>query len=210
MEDPRGCGEASRQTVQVVRKPFPGIIPGHILAGSPAVRVLGCDIKWSLIAVEPRYGQMLLRCFLGTALLCCILTNGLALGLARFVVKPRNTPHPFVLVQGGKGTAFLHHPALDQGVSNCVVGVCKELRAFVQVIVFQTFQHGENAVLFVVQEPFRVIIVQSLPQKNSTRATAQNDVFAYLETFYNTVRPHSALGWISPTRFEAKLCASAA
>lgn len=43
-----------------------------------------------------------------------------------------------------------------------------------------------------------------------TRAAAQNDVFAYLETFYNTVRPHSALGWISPTRFEAELCASAA
>lgn len=37
------------------------------------------------------------------------------------------------------------------------------------------------------------------------RAAAQNDVFAYLETFYNTVRPHSALGWISPTHFEAKL-----
>ena len=31
-----------------------------------------------------------------------------------------------------------------------------------------------------------------------TRRAAQNDVFAYLETFYNTLRPHSALGWISP------------
>ncbi len=27
-----------------------------------------------------------------------------------------------------------------------------------------------------------------------TRAAAQNDVFVYLEAFYNTVRPHSALG----------------
>jgi len=43
-----------------------------------------------------------------------------------------------------------------------------------------------------------------------TRAAAQNDVFAYLETFYNTVCPHSALGWVSPACFEAKLCASAA
>lgn len=41
-----------------------------------------------------------------------------------------------------------------------------------------------------------------------TRAAAHADVFAYLETFYNTVRPHSALGWISPNRFEALLCAS--
>ncbi len=37
-----------------------------------------------------------------------------------------------------------------------------------------------------------------------------NDVFAYLETFYNTVRTHSALGWSSPASFEVKLSASAA
>ncbi len=42
------------------------------------------------------------------------------------------------------------------------------------------------------------------------RAAAQNDVFSYLEAFYNTVRPHSALGWIAPACFEAMLCASAA
>jgi len=35
-------------------------------------------------------------------------------------------------------------------------------------------------------------------------------VFAYLETFYNTVRPHSALGWVPPARFEAMLHSSAA
>ena len=38
-----------------------------------------------------------------------------------------------------------------------------------------------------------------------TRASAQADVFAYMEAFYNTVRPHSALGWLSPTQFEAGL-----
>lgn len=43
-----------------------------------------------------------------------------------------------------------------------------------------------------------------------TRVAAQSDVFAYLETFYNTLRPHSALGWISPSRFEAELCNSVA
>ncbi len=43
-----------------------------------------------------------------------------------------------------------------------------------------------------------------------TRTAAQNDVFAYLEAFYNTVRPHSALGWISPANFEAMLCICAA
>ena len=43
-----------------------------------------------------------------------------------------------------------------------------------------------------------------------TRAMAQADVFTYLEGFYNTVRPHSALGWLSPARFEAYLLLSAA
>ena len=42
------------------------------------------------------------------------------------------------------------------------------------------------------------------------RAAAQDDVFAYLEAFYNTIRPHSALGWRSPASFEAELAASAA
>ena len=40
-----------------------------------------------------------------------------------------------------------------------------------------------------------------------TRASAQADVFPYIETFYNTVRPHSALGWLSPIQFEASLLA---
>ena len=43
-----------------------------------------------------------------------------------------------------------------------------------------------------------------------TRASAQADVFAYPEAFYNTVRPHSALGWLSPAQFEANLLPSCA
>jgi len=38
-----------------------------------------------------------------------------------------------------------------------------------------------------------------------TRAAAQADIFAYVEAFYNTKRPHSALGWLPPARFEALL-----
>ena len=41
------------------------------------------------------------------------------------------------------------------------------------------------------------------------RAAAQDDIFVYLEAFYNTIRPHSALGWRSPASFEAELAASA-
>ena len=41
-----------------------------------------------------------------------------------------------------------------------------------------------------------------------SRAAAQADVFAYLEAFYNSKRPHSALGWVPPDSFEATVFAS--
>lgn len=38
-----------------------------------------------------------------------------------------------------------------------------------------------------------------------TRDEAQAVIFAYIETFYNTVRPHSGIGWLSPCAYEALL-----
>ena len=38
-----------------------------------------------------------------------------------------------------------------------------------------------------------------------TRVEAQADIFAYIEAFYNTVRPHSGIGWLSPCAYEALL-----
>lgn len=42
----------------------------------------------------------------------------------------------------------------------------------------------------------------------ASRSQASLAVFAYIEAFYNTVRPHSALGWISPNAFVRSLCKS--
>ena len=38
----------------------------------------------------------------------------------------------------------------------------------------------------------------------SSRA-AQTDIFAYIETVYNMLRPHSAIDWLSPFAFELRL-----
>lgn len=38
-----------------------------------------------------------------------------------------------------------------------------------------------------------------------TRDEAQADIFAYIEAFYNTLRPHSGIGWLSPCAYEEKL-----
>lgn len=40
-------------------------------------------------------------------------------------------------------------------------------------------------------------------QKYQTRSQARTDIFSYIEGFYNTVRLHSTLGYLSPDEFEA-------
>jgi putative transposase len=40
-------------------------------------------------------------------------------------------------------------------------------------------------------------------QKYKTRAEAKTDIFEYIEGFYNTVRLHSTLGYMSPVEFES-------
>ena len=43
-----------------------------------------------------------------------------------------------------------------------------------------------------------------------TRSEAQADIFAYIETHYNAVRPQSALNWLSPLAYEHLLSVYAA
>lgn len=39
----------------------------------------------------------------------------------------------------------------------------------------------------------------------SSRAQARAEIFAYIETFYNPVRPHSSIGWQAPDSFARTL-----
>lgn len=38
-----------------------------------------------------------------------------------------------------------------------------------------------------------------------SRRAAQANLFTYIEAFYNTIRPHSSLGWLPPRDFEKRL-----
>lgn len=42
-------------------------------------------------------------------------------------------------------------------------------------------------------------------RRYDSRRAAQADLFAYIEAFYDTVRPYSALGWLSQSAFEQRL-----
>jgi len=36
-----------------------------------------------------------------------------------------------------------------------------------------------------------------------SRSSAQNEIFRYIEGFYNSIRPHSGIGWLAPNAFES-------
>ena len=42
----------------------------------------------------------------------------------------------------------------------------------------------------------------------ASRDQAKADIFAYIEVFYNAVRPHSSIGWQAPDAFARSLSAS--
>ncbi|MDR2939378.1 MAG: IS3 family transposase, partial [Clostridiales bacterium] len=42
----------------------------------------------------------------------------------------------------------------------------------------------------------------------TTRSQAQNEIFRYIEAFYNLVRPHSAIAWMAPNDFESLISMS--
>lgn len=37
------------------------------------------------------------------------------------------------------------------------------------------------------------------------RVQTHNSIFRYIEAFYNTVRPHSSIGWLSPAALKRQL-----
>ena len=42
-------------------------------------------------------------------------------------------------------------------------------------------------------------------RKYETRAEAKQDIFQYIECFYNRVRRHSGIGYMSPVEYESQL-----
>lgn len=66
----------------------------------------------------------------------------------------------------------------------------------------------DNAVM----ESFYKTLKQELPldKKYETRLEARQEIFKFIEMYYNTTRPHSSIGNLSPIEYERKNCQSLA
>ena len=61
----------------------------------------------------------------------------------------------------------------------------------------------DNALMESFYRTIKRELVQDAHYGNSEQA--RQDIFRYIELYYNTKRIHSALGWLSPTQFEAQI-----
>ncbi len=105
------------------------------------------------------------------------------------------------MYQRGPGRGLLHHS--DRG-SQYASHEIRDILAANQIVVSMSGKGNcyDNAVM----ESFWGTLKNEWVnyQKYQTRSQARTDIFSYIEGFYNTVRLHSTLGYLSPAEFEAK------
>ena len=104
------------------------------------------------------------------------------------------------LYQRGPGRGLLHHS--DRG-SQYASHQIRNILADNHILVSMSAKGNcyDNAVM----ESFWGTLKNEWvnQQKYQTRSQARTDIFSYIEGFYNTVRLHSTLGYLSPAQFEA-------
>lgn len=104
------------------------------------------------------------------------------------------------LYQRRPGRGLLHHS--DRG-SQYASHQIRDILAANQILV--SMSGKENCYDNAVMESFWGTLKNEWVnyQKYKTRSQARTDIFSYIEGFYNTVRLHSTLGYLSPAEFEA-------
>ena len=101
----------------------------------------------------------------------------------------------------GKPDALLHHS--DQGSQNTSE---QFQRLMADNGVMCSMSHSGNVWDNAAMESFfsSLKTERTASRTYRTREQAKADVFDYIERFYNAVRRHSTLGYISPVEFERK------
>ena len=118
----------------------------------------------------------------------------------RYGADPDGTSHGSQAGASGAGTDV----SFGSGRAVCAVAYREELEklGFVQSMSRKGEPH-DNAVA----ENFFSCLKCELVYLTSyaTRRQAQNSIFRYIEGFYNPVRPHSSIGWLSPMEYARQL-----
>ena len=92
----------------------------------------------------------------------------------------------------------------DRGVQYAATAYREELEklGFIQSM----FRKGEPHDNAVAENFFSCLKCELVYLRSyATRSQAQNSIFRYIEGFYNPIRPHSSIGWMSPMAYEQKL-----
>ena len=100
--------------------------------------------------------------------------NGFLPGIPCLVVKPRNTPDGFVLVQIFEGAGFLIAAAVQNGVADIIVGVGQKVCTPVGIVSRTAIHNRRYAVQLVIQQTNRVVSVQPLPVEEAVNPSVQN------------------------------------
>jgi len=98
-------------------------------------------------------------------------------------------PHPGLLHHSDRGSQYASEQIRQILASNCI-----------QVSMSRTANCYDNAVM---ESFFSTLKCEWVHHRNyKTRSEASRDIFGYIAGFYNTVRRHSTLGYVSPNQFE--------
>jgi putative transposase len=99
-------------------------------------------------------------------------------------------------------TGLIHHS--DRGVQYAAHDYRTRLRsAGIQASMSRKADCYDNAPMESFFHTLKTELIHH--RKYAARAEAQNDIFAYIEGFYNRTRLHSSIGYITPTEMERKV-----
>ena len=106
----------------------------------------------------------------------------------------RRRPEPGLIVHSDRGSQYAAHdyPAL-LAAHGCLCGMSRK---------GDCYDHAA------MERFFHTLKVEQVNDANyRTREEAKADVFEYIETYYNPIRRHSTLNYLSPRDFENRMAA---
>ena len=176
----------------------PNLLQRNFTADKPNQKWVGdityipTDEGWLYAAIIK---DLCLRKIVGYAFSSHIDTN-LTVAALEMAVK-RQKPHTDLIFHSDRGVQYASH---------------KYREALVKHNIVQSMSRkGDPYDNAVAENFFSCLKCELVHHKHyRTRSEAQADIFAYIETHYNAVRPQSALNWLSPLAYEHLLSVYAA